>query len=239
MLDRAVTRLTELRLEARYAQVAQDVPELLAEILRAVHSCGDGQRPQLTRLLTLAYRAADGIAFKFGYADLSGRLIEPMRLAALDADDALLLASVAYVRTETFFVTGDLDTAAKYLVRAVDRVSQNSTMEPSGAATLGALHMRAAVVTARAGQPDAAYDHMAEARLMADRVPEGVYDGTAFGPASVKIHDVAVGGRTGRRSHCGRTWRYLASASPDRAPAHSGTSACARVAGDADADFLA
>jgi hypothetical protein len=35
-------------------------------------------------------------------------------------------------------------------------------------------------------------DHLAEARRFARRVPEGVYCGTAFGPASVHIHHVTL-----------------------------------------------
>ncbi|WP_173130496.1 hypothetical protein [Kibdelosporangium persicum] len=59
-------------------------------------------------LLTLALRAADGVAFKYGYVDLPARLIDLMRSAAQLAEDPLLLAAVAYVRTETFFATGHL-----------------------------------------------------------------------------------------------------------------------------------
>jgi transcriptional regulator with XRE-family HTH domain len=47
MLDRAVSNLVEQRLQARYAQIAEGLPELLAEILRAAHTCGDGQRRQI------------------------------------------------------------------------------------------------------------------------------------------------------------------------------------------------
>ncbi len=192
MLDRAGSDLIEQRLQARYAQIAGSLPELLAEILRAAHTCGDGQRRQIARLLTLAYRAADAIAFKFGYVDLSGRLIDLMRLVALDADDPLLLASVAYVRTETFFATGDLDTAAHNLVLAAERIPTKLMAEVPAAATYGSLHMRAAVVAARAGKSDQAQDHLSEARLVATRVPESVYYGTAFRHSSVMIHDLAV-----------------------------------------------
>jgi hypothetical protein len=52
--------------------------------------------------------------------------------------------------------------------------------------------MRAAVVAARAGKADTAADHLGEARRAARGVAEGVYLGTAFGPASVRIHELAV-----------------------------------------------
>ncbi|SER92306.1 hypothetical protein SAMN04487818_10679 [Actinokineospora terrae] len=141
-------------------------------------------------MLTLALRAADGVAFKFGYLDLSARLIDLMRTAAQCAEDPLLVAAVAYVRTETFFASGDLGTAARALEHALDRVP---LLDSAAAhASLGALHMRAAVVAGRAGKADRAADHLREARRAASVVPEGVYLGTAFGPDSLRIHELAV-----------------------------------------------
>jgi hypothetical protein len=52
--------------------------------------------------------------------------------------------------------------------------------------------MRAAAVVGRAGKADTAVDHLSEARLAAQRAPDGVYMGTTFGPSSVRIHELAV-----------------------------------------------
>lgn len=92
------------------------------------------------------------------------------------------------MRTETFFANGDLDTAARALELAADHVPDLDT----ASAAFGALHMRAAVVAGRAGKPDRAAEHLREARRAATAVPEGVYQGTAFGPASLRIHELAV-----------------------------------------------
>jgi hypothetical protein len=81
---------------------------------------------------------------------------------------------VAYVRTETFFATGDLDTAARNLVLTTDHVPTKLMAEVPAAATYGSLHMRAAVVAARAGKSGQAQDHLSEARLVAARVLEGM-----------------------------------------------------------------
>jgi hypothetical protein len=56
----------------------------------------------------------------------------------------------------------------------------------------GALTMRAAVLAARAGMPGEAADRIAEAQATARHVPEGVYHGTAFGPGSVRVHELAL-----------------------------------------------
>ncbi|UJW32480.1 helix-turn-helix domain-containing protein [Saccharothrix sp. AJ9571] len=189
-LSGEVTRANDNRLQSRYGNLARGLPDLITDLARAGHDGDAGRRRHVAALFTLALRAADGLAFKFGYLDLSARLIDLMRSAARLAEDPLLLAVVAYVHTETFFATGDLDTAARALEHAADQVPALGTT--SSLAALGALHMRAAVVAGRANKPDRAADHLREARRAATAVPEGVYQGTAFGPASLRIHELAV-----------------------------------------------
>ncbi|WNV90249.1 helix-turn-helix transcriptional regulator [Umezawaea sp. Da 62-37] len=185
-----IIRASDDRLQSRYGHLARRLPDLIAELARAGQLGDATDRRHAAALLTLALRAADGIAFKFGYLDLSARLIDLMRSAAQLAEDPLLVAAVAYVRTETFFATGDLDTAARALELAADHLPALGTA--SSSAAFGALHMRAAVVAGRAGKPDRAADHLREARRAATVVPEGIYQGTAFGPASLRIHELAV-----------------------------------------------
>jgi transcriptional regulator with XRE-family HTH domain len=187
-----VARLIEHRTEARYVELIWRLPDVLAQLARAHHlPASAGQRGAAT-LLALALRAADGVAFKFGYLDLSARIIDHMRAAALDAEDPLLMATVGYVRTESFFVTGDLATAARLLTRTADDLLAEGIDSTAAAASYGALHMRAAVVAARAGQTDTAWEHLDEAGRIVHHVPDGVYVGTAFGPSSVRIHELAV-----------------------------------------------
>ncbi|MCP2243511.1 helix-turn-helix domain-containing protein [Lentzea aerocolonigenes] len=185
-----IIRANDDRLQSRYGNLVRRLPDLITELARAGQLGDAAGRRHAAILLTLALRAADGVAFKFGYLDLSARLIDLMRSAAQIAEDPLLLAAVAYVRTETFFATGDLDTAARALELAADHVPDLGTT--SSSAAFGALHMRAAVVAGRAGKADVAADHLREARRAADRVPEGIYVGTAFGSASLRIHELAV-----------------------------------------------
>lgn len=186
-----VAGMIEHRLQARYVEMAWRLPGLISELARAHADARHGAR-DTAMLLTLAFRAADGVAYKFGYLDLSARIIDLMRVSALAAEDPLLVAAVAYVRTETFFATGDLASASRLLMAAADDLSADLGASASSAAAFGALHMRAAVVAGRAGKPDAAWDHLGEAHRAARQVPEGVYFGTAFGPASVRIHELAV-----------------------------------------------
>jgi hypothetical protein len=113
-----------------------------------------------------------------------------MRRTSEQLENELVGAATAYVHTETFFVTGDLAAAEHTLNQAASRISPAESM--AAAATYGSLHMRAAVVAARARKASSAIDHLTEARQSVARVREGVYYGTACGTASVRVHEVAV-----------------------------------------------
>ncbi|WP_329791930.1 hypothetical protein V1227_08300 [Lentzea sp. DG1S-22] len=192
-LSAAVVGMNAHRLEARYGLLAEALPDLLAELARASQAVvGGHERRQVEALRALALRAADGLAFKFGYLDLSSRLIDLMRHSAALSDDQLLVAAAEYVRTETFFANGDLTAARRLLIRAADEPSLSSLASPRVAAAYGSLQMRTAVVAGRMGDRSAAHDHLREAYRAASTVPEGVYHGTAFGPHSLRIHELAV-----------------------------------------------
>lgn len=187
-LREAVNEAASWRLGAQYVQITRHLPDLLGELCRALQTTPPEERADVARLATSALRSADAVAFKFGAYDLSARLIELMRWAAPHADDHILNATVAYIRTETFFAAQAHDRALRALEAAVDATPAGSV---SAIAARGALHMRAAVVAGRLGDADAADLHLVEARHLSDRVPEGIYAGTAFGP-SVRIHEVSV-----------------------------------------------
>ncbi|WP_327695744.1 helix-turn-helix domain-containing protein [Streptomyces sp. NBC_00459] len=102
-LRATVAEAARWRLAAQYTRIARELPELLGELARGYHTASAVERAELAGLLVRAYRSADAVAYKFGARDLSARLIDLMRWAGAEAGDPLLSASVAYVRTETFF----------------------------------------------------------------------------------------------------------------------------------------
>ncbi|MEU7178693.1 MULTISPECIES: helix-turn-helix domain-containing protein [Streptomyces] len=196
-LHAAIDEAETWRLGAEYVRISRKVPALLAELSRALERASAEDRGAVAGLLVRAYRTADAVAYKYGARDLSARLIDLMRWAARQAEDPLLDASVAYVRTETFFAARAHAPGLRALEHALD-AAPASDDEPSLAAR-GALHMRAAVIAGRAGKGEEADTHLTQARDLGDRVPESVYRGTAFGPDSVRIHEVSVAVSLGDR----------------------------------------
>ncbi|MEU7305359.1 helix-turn-helix transcriptional regulator [Streptomyces sp. NPDC007206] len=189
-LRSAVDTAERWRFAAQYTRIVRDLPSLLTELARAFQGAAGAERMELARLLVSAYRSADAAAYKLGAHDLSARLVELMRWGTAEAGDPLLSASVAYVRTETFFAARAHAAGLRALQRAIDAAPAPSTAAERAAR--GSLHMRAAVIAGRAKDADAATAHIGEAAQLADSVQEDIYYGTAFGPDSVRIHRVSV-----------------------------------------------
>ncbi|MFE0802692.1 helix-turn-helix domain-containing protein [Streptomyces sp. NPDC058812] len=189
-LRAAVAEAARWRVAAQYTRIVRALPDLLTELTRAFHAAPAEDRAEIAGLLVRAYRSADAVAYKFGARDLSARLIDLMRWAAPEASDPVLTATVAYVRTETFFAAQAHEAGLRALEQALDAAPCASAAP--AIAVQGALHMRAAVIAGRARDDSAATRHLDEARTFADRIPEGVYWGTAFGPDSVRAHEVSV-----------------------------------------------
>lgn len=192
-----VDRTVDDRVQSQYVSLAQQIPPLLAELFRAVDQARGVERERAARLLALAVRSADAVAYKYGYRDLSARLVELMRWAAGLTNDPALEAAAAYVRMETFFSAGQLDPGLRSLRAAADQMPAPTT-EPLAAAA-AALHMRAAVVAGRMRRPDAAREHLRDAEVLSRRVREGLYDGTAVGPDSLEIHRLSVAVEVGEQ----------------------------------------
>jgi transcriptional regulator with XRE-family HTH domain len=197
---RSMTGLaTTWRLASEYSQLAGLLPGLITDLTAAALADTGHEQGQAFGLLALAYRAADAIADKHGRHDMSARATELIRWAAARSADPLLEMMSAYVRAELFF-SGQ---HARSGLRIIDTIT--SQVPPVSRVPLlamhGALSMRAAVLAAHAGMPSEAVDRMAEALAVSQRVPDGVYCGTAFGPGSVRIHELALAVESGDVSH--------------------------------------
>lgn len=86
-----------------------------------------------------------------------------MRWAAEKSGDLLATAVVSYVRAETFFASGQLASGRRMLEQAANNVLPG--VSKHAAAAYGALHMRAAVIAARAGLSEYAEDHLTGIRF--------------------------------------------------------------------------
>jgi len=207
-LRRMTSSATARRLSSEYAKLAGILPGLITDLTATALSSAGHEQERAFALLALAYRAADAIADKHGRQDMSGRATELIRWAAARSADPQLEMMSTYVRAELFF-SGQ---HARSGLRMIDSVTAPAPAVSDAPllAMRGALCMRAAVLAARARMPDEAADRMAEAQAIARQVPDGVYHGTAFGPASVRVHDLALAveiGDVGRAIRLAGQWQ--------------------------------
>jgi transcriptional regulator with XRE-family HTH domain len=194
-LRRMTSTATAWRLSSQYARLAALVPGLITDLTATALNSAGHEQEQAFALLALAYRAADAIADKHGYHDMSGRATELIRWAAARSADPQLEMMSVYVRAELFF-SGQ---HARVGLRMIDSVTAQVPVADDVPllAMRGALCMRSAVLAAHAGMADEAADRIAEAQAIARQVPDGAYHGTAFGPGSVRVHELALAVETG------------------------------------------
>ncbi|GAA0546963.1 hypothetical protein GCM10010172_30870 [Paractinoplanes ferrugineus] len=185
-----VAGVTRLRLASNYMRLCAVLSDLLDDLHRAYSFWQGQRRVVVAALLAQTYRAADALADKSGRYDLSARLIGMMTEAARQSGNEVVLATASYVRGELFFANGRPDLGRTLLERAAERLDPDT--DAASSAAYGSLHMRAGVLAGQARQLEHARDHLAEAAQWATRVTEGEYNGTAFGPSSVRIHEVTL-----------------------------------------------
>lgn len=193
VLSEEVEDLNRLRLAANYAHLADQLPTLLGELGRAVHTTASDQKRQAYWLLAATWRCADAVAFKLGQLDLSALLTERVTWAAERSEDDLMIGTSAYVRGQNYLVTQAWEEGIRALTAAGADLSRRAFSDARAAAVYGALHMRAAVIAARGSRADTAWSHMQIATAMADVVGRDVqYYFTSFGPSNVRIHEMTV-----------------------------------------------
>jgi transcriptional regulator with XRE-family HTH domain len=217
----SVEYAARLRLGAQYTILGELLPDLIEELAQAADAGAGRERLQAYWLLASAYRCADAIAFKTGHLDLSATAVDRIRWAAERSEDELMIGTAAYVRGQTYLVTGAYEAGLRALNAAGEAIARRASTDSRAASVYGALHMRAAVVAARGGLADAAWSHLSVAGAMAAAVGADVeYCHTSFGPTNVKIHEVTVAVELGdEREALARAagWRMPADIPAERA----------------------
>lgn len=195
-----VAHLSALGQKAAYLTMGQSVPTLLAELAAAIQNADDTARPRLYSLLAEAYSGASSIANVLGLPDLRDRVIDQIEVAAANCDDPLRSPRTVWQRTQSMMNAGAYQQALAVLERTRRELGSDPTaMTETERSVYGSLHLRSAVVAARAaGNSDdplaaTARRHLAAAREVADLTGYDRNDyGLAFGPSNVTQHEVSV-----------------------------------------------
>jgi transcriptional regulator with XRE-family HTH domain len=187
-----VEKVNRYRMEASYVQLGVILPTLIKELTVHVHQLAGTEQARAFRLLSEVYTAVDSMAYKLGYMDLFTLAVERMAWAAGQADDPLLRPIAAMRRSSVFLATGGWDGGMALLARAGREMGASSDDDAS-LSVVGTMHLRAAILAARANRTTAAWESMGQASEISERLGHDTRDyGLLFGPTNVAIHGVAV-----------------------------------------------
>jgi transcriptional regulator with XRE-family HTH domain len=186
-------RVRRLRHDARLTALGNLVPGLIAELTALVHRSDGDERAESFALLVDAYSAANQVAYKFGYDDLSNLLVERIRWAANQAADPLVGNVSDWMHAGMLRVHGHHDRAFSILGRALAGFDDVGRLDPRQLSMYGSLHLQAAMVAADSRKRDLVRDHLREADDAAGllRVDTNYFD-LSFGSSNVTIYRVAT-----------------------------------------------
>jgi transcriptional regulator with XRE-family HTH domain len=143
-----------------YEAAVRALPGLLPHLYLLAETSDQGRA-----LLHDGYRLAASVAGQYRQADLAAIASERHVALAPLTGDPLRVAVSAYHRASRHMQAGDFGLG----LRIVDRAQQSLGDGPADRAVAIQLHLRAAVLAARAGDRERADDHVAEAREILDR----------------------------------------------------------------------
>ncbi|MFD4403968.1 helix-turn-helix domain-containing protein [Nocardia sp. NPDC058499] len=187
-------RVREGMRRARYSDLTVDLPD----VIRGLHLLAADEAPgrhleEIHSALAYAYSKAMLFAYQYGYLDLAGLAAERCVWAADRSGDQVWTIAAEYNRALILLSSGAYTGGQRIIERAYS-ASERLEATPDLLAVRGALHLRGAILSARALDSDTAESHLSEARSIAAAVTGTSYRnyGTGFRPSNVDIHSVAV-----------------------------------------------
>lgn len=192
-LEQRVLQLHAWRHAAAYDQIGVALPVVLRALSATLPWVEGDEKRRVFALLTQAYRAANTMAHKLGYTDLSLAALDRMEWAVERSGDPILGAVVNYVRSGALTRLGEHEGAILLLNRSIHSVEPLISQEPAALPVLGSLHMKLIGVYGAMADSDMVRTHAAEAaRIARETGPDKAVYETVFGPANVQLHELSA-----------------------------------------------
>jgi transcriptional regulator with XRE-family HTH domain len=193
-LAAAVAKVSRERHAARFDRLATTLPSLLVELRAAIHVSKAGtESDRLYALLAETYAATGQLVYKLGYPDLSAITTDRYEWAAERSGDRLAQRVGDWYRAGELIVTSDWNAAEQVLRSARADVEPDLGDDVAAMAVFGNLHLKSALVAARAGNVVATWSHHAEATRIAAQIGADRDDyRLAFGPTNTAIWGVGL-----------------------------------------------
>lgn len=185
-----------MRRDGQYAPMGALLPDLLNELTHVALSSTGHKQEKAFWWLALGYRAANSLAHKLGYHDLSLTAIERVRWAASRSADPYMEFIADYLLLGAMLRQGTWKAATRLMQQLESRIHRltDGRFDDTSRGLLGSVVLKRAAVEAREGRIDPAMRALEEAEEIAaaSRNVDGIYYETSFGPSNIKIHEVYV-----------------------------------------------
>ncbi|WP_344105849.1 helix-turn-helix transcriptional regulator [Myceligenerans crystallogenes] len=187
--------VAHLRQADRNIQALIRVPALLMETTAAVHASNNPtEQETLYDALATLLHPTMSIMHATGYDDLATIVADRITWVAGLWGNPLAVGLAAHTRTSSMLRHGTYDVGLRLVERARAVLEQDSA-DPAALRMTGSLHLRAAILNARAGNADGAAAHVTEALTIVRHLPQDtdhLWRNLAFGPTNTGFHDVAA-----------------------------------------------
>jgi transcriptional regulator with XRE-family HTH domain len=186
--------LSLLSRQARYLPLGNRLPGLIEELQAAIADASEAERGQLYALLAQAYGGGSALAHQLGYLDLRALALDRVEWAARASGDPLRIVRTQWSRGASLLAVTAYDQGLTLMERARAALGPGvGQMSDAARSVYGSLHLRSAVLAARAGDRQQSDAHLGEAREVASLTGEGAnHYGMEFGPANVGLHEVSA-----------------------------------------------
>lgn len=193
----------ELAHESRYVELTELLQGLVPALETAVRSAPEDRRADLFELLAVAYQACSAALAKLGEPEAAWIAADRAIVAAERAGDPLMMAAGAFRLGFVFLGARHFDQVEETARTASDALWFLADQgKPEAMSLWGGLTLQRAAAASLLNNADTAYQHLAKAREIAERLGDGRNDyNTEFGPANVALHEVAVAVELGDAGH--------------------------------------
>lgn len=196
VLAAEMDHIAQMRQDGQYVAMGPLLPGVLSELTHVALTVRGEEQQRAYWWLARGYRAANSLAHKLGYHDLSLTAIERVRWAADRSGDSLMQVTGAYLKAGAMLRMGSYSSGRRVLeslVDEIDRLAPEASLSDEQLAVQGAVLLKLAILEARDQRPDAAQQRLSEARAAAGMLRRDTshYE-MSFGPSNLRIHEVAV-----------------------------------------------
>ncbi len=184
----------ELTHAGRYAELADLLRGLVPDLETVSRSVPEEQRAEVSELLAATYQACSAALAKLGEPEAAWIAADRAMAAAERAGNPMLVAAGAFRLVFVFMNARQYDQAEETAQTAAEALWPMADQgDPQAMSLWGGLTLQRAVIAAHVNDPDTAYDQLDRASQIAARLGEGRGEyNTEFGPANVRLHEIAV-----------------------------------------------